>query len=156
MSKIVTFNINDVKKKNDNSIIPSIQKQVELLNKLYLNNKDGECISLNNIIQKKIRGYKSQDIKRELYESTMFIKPDECIELLVVSKLKCAYCKSPVMLLYEKNRDPTQWTLDRIDNTIGHNNGNVCISCLSCNLRKGSIDTTRYNSGLKCKNIVKI
>ena len=28
------------------------------------------------------------------------------------------------------------WTLDRIDNNIGHNKDNVVISCLGCNLQK--------------------
>ena len=28
------------------------------------------------------------------------------------------------------------WTLDRIDNNIGHNTDNVVISCLACNLQK--------------------
>ena len=28
------------------------------------------------------------------------------------------------------------WTLDRIDNNIGHNKDNVVISCLACNLQK--------------------
>ena len=33
-------------------------------------------------------------------------------------------------------RDPKQWTLDRIDNTMGHNTNNVLISCLACNLKR--------------------
>jgi hypothetical protein len=29
-----------------------------------------------------------------------------------------------------------QWSLDRVDNNIGHNSGNVVISCLECNLKR--------------------
>jgi hypothetical protein len=29
-----------------------------------------------------------------------------------------------------------QWTLDRIDNKKGHNEGNVIIACLQCNLKR--------------------
>ena len=29
-----------------------------------------------------------------------------------------------------------QWSLDRIDNNIGHNVGNLVIACLECNLKR--------------------
>ncbi len=29
-----------------------------------------------------------------------------------------------------------QWTLDRINNDIGHNNGNLVVACLECNLKR--------------------
>ena len=38
--------------------------------------------------------------------------------------------------LYKISRDPLQWTLDRIDNSIGHTNDNVIICCLKCNLER--------------------
>ena len=50
-------------------------------------------------------------------------------KLLVKSKLFCYYCKNPVFILYENIRDPTQWTLDRIDNEQGHNEDNCVICC---------------------------
>ena len=34
----------------------------------------------------------------------------------------------------------SQWTLDRINNDIGHNIGNLVISCLKCNLKRRRIN----------------
>ena len=31
----------------------------------------------------------------------------------------------------------SQWTLDRLDNSVAHTTENVVISCLKCNLKKG-------------------
>ena len=39
-------------------------------------------------------------------------------------------------ILYEISREMKQWTLDRIDNNIGHNYDNIVISCLDCNLKR--------------------
>ena len=38
--------------------------------------------------------------------------------------------------LTKNKRDKKQWTLDRIDNSIGHNTNNLVISCLECNIQK--------------------
>ena len=40
-------------------------------------------------------------------------------------KLKCFYCKCNLSLLYQDVRQNDQWTLDRIDNTLGHNYNNI-------------------------------
>jgi hypothetical protein len=29
-----------------------------------------------------------------------------------------------------------QWSLDRINNDIGHNSGNLVVACLECNLKR--------------------
>ena len=41
-----------------------------------------------------------------------------------------------MFLLYDIVREAKQWTLDRINNDIGHNIDNVLISCLECNLKR--------------------
>ena len=41
-----------------------------------------------------------------------------------------------MFLLYDIVREAKQWTLDRINNDIGHNTDNVLISCLECNLKR--------------------
>jgi hypothetical protein len=40
-----------------------------------------------------------------------------------------------------------QWTLDRIDNDVGHNADNVVVSCLECNLKRGTMDSDRFKYG---------
>jgi hypothetical protein len=86
-------------------------------------------------ILKKLRGYKAQDDKYEIFSDYYFIKPEQVLEKLVACDYTCYYCKQPVKTKYTC-REKDQWTLDRIDNTMGHNTTNVLISCLQCNLKR--------------------
>ena len=45
---------------------------------------------------------------------------------------------------YNNYRDKQQWTLDRIDNDLGHNNENVKIACLECNLKRRRINMEKF------------
>ena len=58
--------------------------------------------------------------------------------------MKCKYCRESVFLLYKEVRDPKQWTLDRIDNNFGHNNDNVIICCLDCNLKRRNTNMNKF------------
>ena len=95
-------------------------------------------------IQQKMAGYKAQDQKKNRYSPEHFIQKETLLSLLKDSGLICLYCQEPVSLLYEHIREPKQWSLDRIDNSLGHNTHNVCIACLSCNLRRKTIHYERY------------
>jgi len=87
------------------------------------------------MIAKKLHGYKSQDKKFEIYSDYHCIKRDEVEQKLKECDYTCYYCKDKVLMEYGK-LDKKQWTLDRIDNTMGHNTNNVLISCLACNLKR--------------------
>tara|TARA_A100001011_G_scaffold378823_1_gene444038 strand:+ start:597 stop:1259 length:663 start_codon:yes stop_codon:yes gene_type:complete len=119
--------------------------QRELINKIYTKehfDKDSNIVSL---LKKKISSYRQQDRhKKILRKESSIITLDETIEKLVASKLKCHYCKSKVRILYKKVRDKHQWTLDRIDNSIGHNRENVVIACLECNLKRRTTEMDRF------------
>jgi hypothetical protein len=95
-------------------------------------------------IQSKLNGYKSQDLAKDLYMSNEIIGLEPTIDLLIACQLKCYYCKETTKVLYEHVREPKQWTLERIDNSIGHNIGNVEIACLSCNLRRRTMYHERF------------
>lgn len=41
-----------------------------------------------------------------------------------------------IQVLYKLVREEYQWTLDRIDNNIGHTRDNTIIACLKCNLQR--------------------
>ena len=58
--------------------------------------------------------------------------------------MKCFYCCCEVYLIYETVRQMNQWTLDRIDNSFGHNKNNLVISCLECNLKRRNIDKDKF------------
>jgi hypothetical protein len=107
-------------------------------------------------LSQKLSGYKSQDMVKNLYDSSKFITRERAIELLIDSDLKCHYCKKDIKVLYEIVRDPLQWTLDRIDNDYGHNSGNLLIACLSCNLRRKTIYHERYEMTKICTNVIKL
>ena len=66
------------------------------------------------------------------------------IEKIVKSKLQCYYCKCHMFLLYEIIRELKQWTLDRIDNNIGHNEENVVVCCLECNLKRRKMSQEKF------------
>lgn len=87
-------------------------------------------------IQGKRQGYKHQDIVKNKYTAEKFISLSKILSLLRDSQLECRYCGQKCRLLYENVRDPQQWSLDRLDNNLGHNEDNVCISCLACNLKR--------------------
>lgn len=103
----------------------------------------------------KLAGYKQQDVKKEKFEGEKFITFDELLELLVVSKMRCKYCMKQMFILYEKQREKVQWTLDRIDNDEGHNKENVIPACLDCNLRRRRLDADKFKF-TKQMNLVKI
>lgn len=127
------------KERSNNKIIdPKLllhKNQIEFINKMYsdiLFDEKKLCISE---INKKINSYKNQDIIKKV-NIVHLITLDNIIEKLVISKLKCYYCNNNMNFLYKISRDPLQWTLDRIDNSIGHTNDNVIICCLKCNLER--------------------
>jgi len=102
-------------------------------------------------IKGKIAGYKQQDILKKRLNEDEFVKLNEVIQLLVNSELKCCYCAEDVYILYERVREMKQWSLDRIDNTIGHNTNNLIIACLECNLKRRR---TNKDAFLFTKNMV--
>ena len=110
---------------------------------------------INGQLIRKIVSYKQQDIIKKRYDNEQFITIEHVIHKLHECKLQCYYCQQIVFILYEKTRENRQWTLDRINNDIGHNTDNVLISCLECNLkrRKTNKDAFLFTKQL---NIVKI
>ena len=129
--KIITFEkeIKERKKSEnyDNSIFQQ-NKQIEFVNKLFQNIDFDE-------IKAKLNSYKNQDIQKKRSIDNV-INFDEIIEKLVSSQLKCFYCRENMKIVFENIREPTQWTLDRLNNYYAHNNDNVVICCLKCNLQR--------------------
>ena len=122
----------------------SIINEIPILNELFLGKKteNGEKIRRNII--KKLKSYKSQDLKKDRYYQKDFISYEQVLEKLVISKLKCYYCKCIVRLIYTKKLDNVQWSLDRVNNSECHSNINTVISCLGCNLQKRCRDKDKF------------
>ena len=94
---------------------------------------------------------KQQDLLKGKYLVKDFVSFKEVIELLNESNMKCHYCACETYLLYEIVRENKQWSLDRINNDIGHNRNNLLIACLECNLkrRRTNKDAFMFTKNLK-------
>ena len=116
-------------------------KQIELLKDIVLNNfitTENEAVSkiLFQQISTKIAGYKQQDILKKRYDCKKFIDFNNIIVKLIECDLKCRYCKDSMTILYDVSREIKQWSVDRVDNDMGHNNDNYHLACLDCNLKR--------------------
>ena len=127
----------------------------DMIIKLYMNVSFEYKELLQKELEKKINGYKGQDIKKEIFDQTKLISLEEVVEKLVASKLKCFYCSCHVLILYKNVREPTQWTLDRKDNDLCHSCDNTIIACLKCNLQRRvtSMDKFDFTKKLLLKKV---
>ena len=99
---------------------------------------------LEQLIHSKWYGYRSQDIEKQILHPDKLVSERDIANTLIDSRLLCFYCRKPVQLFYEFVRESSQWTLDRIDNTYGHNRDNVVVACLGCNLRRKTMYYERF------------
>lgn len=132
-----------------------VADQHKLVKKLCTNEDFSGNIFVKKELERKIKSYKMQDIKKNKLDEEKLIKIDECIDKLVLSKMKCYYCLENMLLVYENVREPKQWTLDRIDNSIGHITENVVISCLDCNLKRRTMNDKKFKFSKQMKIIKK-
>ena len=129
----------------NNPINVTYREQVESINQIFLGNELDKHKKIKSDLRKKLTSYKAQDIKKDRYEATTLITEDQLYEKLVASRLKCYYCSQEVKLIYNFVRDDSQWTLDRIDNSLGHSSENTVISCLKCNLQRRVTDCKKFD-----------
>lgn len=158
MKKIV-FDVDNNKNNNltdDNYY--HIDKQYEMI--INFQNNNINDISLNKIIKreicKKISSYKSQDKKSGKYDEEQHISYEELVNKLISCKLTCYYCNNNIYLLYKKRGEPLQWSLERLNNNIGHYSSNTCISCLKCNLqrRTGNYEYFKFSKNMKISKVL--
>ncbi len=107
-------------------------------------------------VRNKINGYKAQDIEKKKYDPMAFVQESDVLELFKSTNLLCYYCQDPTLVLYEYVRDPKQWSLERLDNSMGHNTNNVVLSCLRCNLRRRCMHSDRYLKTKQMSTIIKL
>ena len=129
--------------------------QLECITALYLK---GELVlnpDIITVLKQKFSSYKNQDKKSHKYDPEQHITYEQMIEKLYMSKLKCYYCNCDLSILYNKKRLKSQWSLERLDNNLGHYSTNTCISCLECNLKRRT-DNYEYFKQSKQTKIVKL
>ena len=104
--------------------------------KIILDLSEEKYQIIQGVINAKIKSYRQQDILKKRLDETKLITIEETLDIMKESNMCCYYCKQKVFLLYEVVRENSQWTLDRINNDIGHNSGNCVLACLKCNLKR--------------------
>jgi len=145
---------NEVKKReimNKYNITPiflNYNKQIEMITDIYfkkneINNVHEKSILIQEL-ERKITCYKQQDVIKKLYNELEFINMNTIFKKLIDCNMLCFYCKCELYVLYENVREVSQWTVDRIDNSLGHNNNNFVISCLSCNIKRRKINSDKF------------
>jgi hypothetical protein len=134
----------------------SFETQLHLLKILCNTNANANAnpkhiAMITSHIKHKISSYKQQDILKGKFLAKDFVSFKEVIDLLNESNMKCHYCACETYLLYEVVRENKQWSLDRINNDIGHNRNNLLIACLECNLkrRRTNKDAFMFTKNLK-------
>jgi hypothetical protein len=123
--------------------------QLDLLREIIID--DNIKSLLKSELNIKIQGYKSQDLKKNLHVAETLITYNDVIEKLISTNMMCNYCAQPILVLYKNVREPTQWTLDRIDNNLSHTRDNTCIACLKCNLQRRVTDIDKFMFTKKLK-----
>ena len=124
-----------------------IENPLDILERIYQNKLDDTTEACIIEIKKKHSGYKSQDKKKHKYDVDQHITFTELIDKMIQCKLKCYYCNKDTLLLYNKKKEEYQWTLERLNNDIGHYKDNTCISCLKCNLGRRTANHEYYKKG---------
>ena len=130
------FNENDLEFNNQMKLLKEIHEN-KIMNREH-------CNFIIRQINNKIYGYRSQDIEKKILCEEKLMNLQNVLDLMINCENKCFYCKENVNVLYEYVREPKQWTLERLDNKYGHNNDNVVIACLYCNLRRKTMYHERY------------
>ena len=101
----------------------------------YIENDNVSKIAVQQI-NRKLYGYKQQDYIKKIFNENQFITIESIINKMVECQLKCYYCSCEMNVLYDISREMRQWTVDRIDNDLGHNLTNYYLACLECNLKR--------------------
>lgn len=84
-------------------------------------------------LKKKLSTYKISDLKAFGREGNLSV--DDVIKLIKKQSGNCYVCDEPVILANWKPHCCYQLSIDRINNGLPHDRGNVLISCYYCNCR---------------------
>lgn len=124
--------LNEIKKIDNNEI-----------NNVQINTLIKSCI------KKKLSGYKQQDILHNVHDNSLKLTYEQSVKMLADSNLTCIYCEKDIYVLYRNVRYEYQWSIDRIDNCLGHTLTNSVISCLKCNLERRNISKSKFENTKK-------
>ena len=90
---------------------------------------------LRKAIQKKLVAYKRQDQTKGL--PGFNLKVDDVLRLRDSQHNRCAACNIELLWAYQP-KDTQQFSVDRLNNDKSHAKGNVRLTCLECNRKRGA------------------
>ena len=122
------------------------QKSIVHMNYMDTKNEEYEYIlqHFQKLVKTKMNSYLKQDEQKNRIDKEKPLLLNDIYELLIESHMQCYYCVQEVFIYYEKYRDKSQWTLERIDNNLGHFKQNCVISCLECNLQRRNHNMSKF------------
>lgn len=124
--------------------VEKLDNHILWIEKLKENEEFPERKALVRDLKSKLNSYKHQDIEKKKYDEVNFMTIEKLIDLLLDSNLLCYYCRNPMYILYEQVRQSSQWTLDRINNDLGHLCENCFIACLRCNVQRKRMNDDKF------------
>lgn len=127
--------------------------QLSILKEIYENAEINN--DFNKELKAKYNAYKNQDRIKNKYDEDKHITYMQMIKKLYDSQLTCYYCNCSLLILFNQKREGTQWTLERLDNNLGHYESNTCIACLKCNLKRRT-DSHEYFKQGKQLTLIKL
>lgn len=124
-----------------------LENPMDIIKKIQENTLDDITEDCLREIKKKHSSYKSQDKQKHKYDETQHITIQEIVEKMIACSFKCYYCNKDMLLTYNKKKEGLQWTLERLNNNLGHYRDNTCIACLKCNLGRRTENHEYYKKG---------
>ena len=101
------------------------------------NRAKSTCRECGDVLVKTIRRFinssRNADKKNNRFDEVNFIDESFCKTLIEKSNNTCCYCQCDLDFIKYSSK---MITIERIDNTLGHNKGNVKIACKNCNTTK--------------------
>lgn len=98
-------------------------------------------------IKRKLNSYKSQDKQKHKFNKDEHVTLHDVLTMLDDSNLTCYYCKKDLCIFHSKKRVGHQWSLERLNNNLGHYTTNTCIACLHCNLQRRTDNYEYFKQG---------
>ena len=112
-----------------------IKMIIDISNNNFVSTDEVSRIAIQEI-NKKISGYKQQDKIKKILNQDLFLTFESVVNKMIECELKCRYCLNEMFILYDISREIRQWSVDRINNDLGHNIDNFHLACLDCNLKR--------------------
>lgn len=113
-----------------------------------------EHVLMKKEIETKLSGYKFQDQTKKREGRNLSFA--ETVDKLLACNLLCYYCNTQCHVFYERVREMSQWSLDRIDNGLCHSVDNVVVACLQCNLHRKNRNSNKFKETKAMKTVTRL